>query len=130
MQKKFAFTKLSYFSFYLKDYEKAIEFYTGILGEPPKPYPNEALTGWPIGSTWLTFFPAKGGTDPNRNPCNSEFAIEVETPEEVDRLHSAFVEAGAKDVWTPEDTEMYVPMRFSAVDDPFGIRIDIICPLK
>jgi hypothetical protein len=58
-----------------------------------------------------------------------EFAIQVASPEEVDRLHQAFVSAGAKNSWTPEDTRMYEPMRFSAVDDPFGVRIDIYCPL-
>jgi hypothetical protein len=25
----------------------------------------------------------------------------------------------------PEDTEMYEPMRFCCVDDPFGVRIDV-----
>jgi len=53
----------------------------------------------------------------------------VATPDEVDALYQAFIKAGAKKGWEPFDTEMYEPMRFSYVDDPFGVRIDIICPL-
>ena len=29
----------------------------------------------------------------------------------------------------PTDTKMYEPMRFACVDDPFGVRVDIYCPL-
>jgi hypothetical protein len=29
-----------------------------------------------------------------------------------------------------EDTTMYEKMRFAAVDDPFGVRIDIYYPLE
>ena len=36
----------------------------------------------------------------------------------------------AKDCWTPEDTEMYEPMRFSCVDDPFGVRINVYCLIE
>jgi hypothetical protein len=91
---------------------------------------EEDIYGWQFGNTWLTFFPASEGTHPGSNPRNTEFAIQVATPQEVDRLHAARSEAGARNVRTPEDTEMYVPMRFSAVDDPFGVRIDIICPFN
>ena len=67
--------------------------------------------------------------DPEGNPRNAEFAIQVETPEQVDVLYEKLIAAGAKDCLKPEDTEMYDKMRFSCVDDPFGIRIDVICPL-
>ena len=30
----------------------------------------------------------------------------------------------------PEDTWMYEPMRFACVGDPFGVRIDIYCPIE
>jgi uncharacterized glyoxalase superfamily protein PhnB len=88
------------------------------------------IVGWRMGATWLTLFPSKESPHPGSNPRNAEFAIQVATPDEVDALYQAFIEAGAKKGWEPFDTEMYEPMRFSCVDDPFGVRIDIICPLK
>ena len=30
----------------------------------------------------------------------------------------------------PEDTWMYEPMRFACVNDPFGVRIYIYCPIE
>jgi methionine synthase I (cobalamin-dependent) len=81
-----------------------------------------------MGDTWLTFFSAEAAAYPGSNPRNAEFAIQVATPEEVDRLHAALITAGAKDIRTPEYTRMYVPMRFCCVEDPFGVRIDVLCP--
>jgi uncharacterized glyoxalase superfamily protein PhnB len=63
------------------------------------------------------------------NPRNTEFAIQVAAVEEVDRLHHALIAAGAKEYMAPADTRMYKPMRFACSDDPFGVRIDIYCPL-
>ena len=117
---------LNYMSFYLAEYQAAVEFYTKVLGEPE--VVQTGITGWRMGNTWLTFFPSKGGPHPDSNPRNGEFAIEVGQPGEVDQLHGRFVAAGGRDIWPPEDTEMYEPMRFGAVDDPFGIRVDIYCP--
>ena len=122
---------LNYVTMYLKDYEEAVAFYTQIFGPPPTNAPNGLLLwGWQLGSTWLTIFPSQEGTQPDSNPRNAEFAIQVGTPADVDRLHAAFIAAGAKDAWTPENTEMYEPMRFSCVDDPFGMRIDVYCPIE
>ena len=118
---------LSYPSFYIKDYAKAIAFYTNVFG-PPKS-DEESIKGWQLGDTWLTLFPSKDGPEPDSNPRNAEFAIQVATPEEVDHLYQALIDAGAKGGWMPEDAQMYEPMRFSYVDDPFGIRLDIYCPL-
>jgi hypothetical protein len=78
----------------------------------------------------LSLFPSQLGIHPNSNPRNAEFAIQVAAPGEVDALHAALIQAGAEDCWTPEDTAMYEPMRFACVDDPFGVRIDIFCPLN
>jgi len=64
------------------------------------------------------------------NPRNAEFAIQVAAPDEVDALYQAFIDAGVKKGWEPFDTEMYEKMRFSYIDDPFGVRIDIICPIE
>jgi predicted 3-demethylubiquinone-9 3-methyltransferase (glyoxalase superfamily) len=83
-----------------------------------------------MGATWLTLFPAKEASHLGSNPRNTEFAIQVAEPAEVDTLYQAFIEAGAKKGWEPFDTEMYEAMRFSFIDDPFGVRIDIICPIE
>ena len=120
---------LNYVSLYFKDYDKAVAYYTEVFG-PPVYSEDDPLCGWRLGSTWLTLFQSKDGTNPGGNPCNAEFAIQVESPERVDILHKAFLDAGATDRWTPEDTVMYEPMRFSAVDDPFGVRIDVYYPMN
>ncbi len=122
------FVDLNYVSLYFEDFQKAVEFYSAVLGEPDVMVEKPVICGFKLGDTWLTLFPSKEGTTPGKNPRNAEFAIQVATPEEVDKLHALFIEHGAKNCWTPEDTEMYDPMRFSAVDDPFGVRIDVICP--
>jgi len=87
------------------------------------------IRGWHLGSTWLTLFPSQGGTRPDANPCNTEFAVQAATSAEVDVLLQVLVDAGATSGWAAEDTEMYDPMRFGYVEDPFGVRIDVYCPL-
>lgn len=129
MSKTFTIVDLNYISLYIKDYEEAIAFYTKVFGEPETAPEDMALRGWRMGATWLTIFPSKEGSDPQGNPRNAEFAIEVSKPEDVDALYQALLDAGATAGWEPKDTEMYDPMRFAYVDDPFGVRIDIICPL-
>jgi len=126
---KFHIVDLNYISLYLKDFKSAVAFYTTVFGPPDESPDNVQLCGWKMGATWLTLFPSANGTHKDSNPRNAEFAIQVAAPAEVDALHQALLEAGAKDCWTPEDTTMYEPMRFSCVDDPFGVRIDIYCPL-
>lgn len=127
MNSDFGIVTLKYVSIYAKDLTQAIDFYSRVFGEPKVRDEKGSITGWPLGDTWLTLFPAKGGTDPERNPCNVEFAIKVSTDEQVDKLFEAFIAAGAKSAWKPEDTEMYEPMRFASIDDPFGVRIDMYC---
>ena len=83
-----------------------------------------------MGSTWLTLFPSQQGNYKGRNPRNSEFAIQVSKPQEVDILHQLLIDFGDKSCWVPEDTNMYEDMRFSCVDDPFGVRIDVYCLLE
>lgn len=121
---------LNYVSLYFVDLKQAVEFYSKVLGKPDIDTGDGKITGWKTGTTWLSVFPAKGGTRSDQNPCNCEFAIQVKTHQQVDELHDAFVAAGAKSSWKPEDTEMYEPMRFAAIDDPFGVRVDIYCPIK
>ena len=119
----FEIVGLNYVSLYVKDFEAAVEFYSRILDSPT--YEEKDTYGWKMGTTWLTIFPSKYGTSKGSNPCNTEFAIQVATPEAVDELYERFLEAGAKDYCPPENTTMYEPMRFACVDDPFGVRVDI-----
>ena len=82
-----------------------------------------------MGTSWLTLLPSNLGTSPITNPCYAEFAVQVSTPLDVDVLHKRLLSAGAAEVMPPHDTSMYEPMRFSCVDDVFGVRIDVYCPL-
>ena len=120
---------LAYVSLYFHAFEAAISFYTTVLGPPDTVTPDGNIQGWKFGNTWLTLFPSAIGTRPERNPANAEFAILVPRPDDVDRLHEALVDAGATTVMKPQDTWMYEPMRFCCVDDPFGARVDVLCPL-
>lgn len=124
----FKIVGVNYVSLYVKDFDAAVEFYSRILNPPT--YEEKDTYGWKMGTTWLTIFPSKYGTSQGRNPCNAEFAIQVATPEAVDELYEMFLKAGAKDYCPPEDTQMYESMRFACVDDPFGMRIDVYCPIQ
>lgn len=121
---------LNYVSFYFEDLDGAVAFYTEVLGEPDEVVEEPVIFGWKMGSTWLTFFPSRIGTHDGSNPRNGEFAIQVDTSDQVDALYQRFLDAGATECSAPEDTEMYDPMRFSCVDDPFGVRVDIYCPIR
>ncbi len=132
MGKDFEVVDLNYVSLYIHDYEDAIKFYTEVFGAPDTAIHDAdmgAIHGWRMGATWLTLFPSEQGSAPESKPRNSEFAIQVAKPQQVDALYAALVAAGANAGWEPRDTEMYDPMRFSYADDPFGTRIDIICLL-
>lgn len=120
---------LNYVSLYYHDHKEAVAFYTAVFGEPDSVH-EEVIIGWKLGDTWLTLFPDTESSHPGSNPRNTEFAIQVASPEDVDRLHAAFVAAGAAVVHTPEHTKMYEQMRFSVIKDPFGVYIDVLCPDK
>ena len=126
----FQIVGLNYVSLYIEDFAEALDFYERVFGPAENADEAGQIYGWWMGSTWLTVFPSKGGTHEGSNSRNVEFAIQVSTPEEVDALHQALITAGAKNCWAPEDTTMYEEMRFSCVDDPFGVRIDIYCPIE
>lgn len=116
---------LNYVSLYIEDFSEAIEFYEQVFGPPETVDEAGGIYGWRMGATWLTLFPSEQGSYKGSNPRNAEFAIQVSKPEEVDVLYELLLNAGAKSCWAPEDTNMYEDMRFSCVDDPFGVRIDI-----
>ena len=124
-----AIVGLQYVSLYFHDLDQAIAYYTAVFGPPDEVMESKTIWGWRMGNTWLTLFASKIGTDPERNPCNAEFAIQVERKDQVDELVGRLVEHGGKVCMAPEDTWMYETMRFAAVDDPFGVRIDVICPI-
>ena len=126
-EKPFKIVDLNFVSLYFVDLEKAVAFYSGIFGEPDQIYLEGPHYGWKLGATWLTLFESKIGTAVSSNPHNTEFAIQVAEHGEVDRLYDALIATGSKPCHKPEDTEMYVPMRFCCVDDPFGVRIDVYC---
>lgn len=127
--KPFSIVGLNFVSLYMRDIEAALAFYTHVFGPHEYTEDGQTLFGWRMGSTWLTMFPSIAGTDTERNPCNTEFGIQVETPEQVDVLYDALIAAGAASGMSPSDTIMYDKMRFSCVDDPFSVRIDVYCPL-
>ena len=119
---------LNYVSLYLEDLEKGKAFYSKLFGPPV--YKEGGLYGWKMGATWLTLFPSSAGTSTGSNPRNTEYAIQVDRPEQVDVLYQKLLDLGSKICRKPEDTWMYEPMRFACVDDPFGVRIDIYCPIE
>lgn len=130
MPETFEIVSLNYVSVYVRDLEDALSFYSGVFGPPTYCEDDGRINGFKMGNTWLTIFSSDQGTSPGKNPRNAEFAIQVKAPAQVDALHAAMISAGAANIWTPEDTTMYEPMRFASVDDPFGMRIDIYCPLS
>ena len=128
-QRSYNVVGLNYVSLYIKDLREAIAFYSQIFGPPESINENGKIHGWRMGSTWLTLFPSTAGTARDSNPRNAEFAIQVSAAEEVDALYRTLIAAGAQECMQPADTAMYEPMRFACVDDPFGVRMDIYCPL-
>lgn len=125
--KPFKIVDLNFVTLYFLDLAQAVAFYTGIFGPPDEVVEADPHYGWKLGGTWLTFFESKYGTAVSTNPHNTEFAIQLAEPGEVDRLFAALVAAGSNPIHTVEDTQMYVPMRYGCVDDPFGVRLDVYC---
>lgn len=120
---------LGYVSLYFKDLQPAITFYSQVFGAPASVDEQMQIYGWRLGATWLTLLASKAAPYPESNPRNSEFAIQVSAVAAVDSLYQALLTAGAKSCMAPADTRMYEAMRFACVDDPFGVRIDIYCPI-
>ena len=104
---------------FFSEYEKAIEYYALVLG-PPGYVEGEDVRGWRIGSGWLTLLKSNQG-----DPQNTEFTILMETVEDAERLHAAFIKHGGQGN-PPSDELMYEPIRYCSVVDPFGTSILII----
>jgi hypothetical protein len=107
---------------YFEEFDAAVSYYRQVLG-PPAYIEGEGTRGWSIGSGWLTLLRGKSG-----NPRNVEVTLQVETPEEAERLQRAFIEAGGEGP-APSDELMYDPIRFCPARDPFGTEMLIISPL-
>ena len=103
-------------------FDSAVSYYRQVLGSPAY-VEGEGTRGWPIGSGWLTLLRGKSG-----NPRNVEVTLQLESPEEAERLQRAFIEAGGEGP-TPSDELMYEPIRSCPVRDPFGTEVLIISPL-
>jgi hypothetical protein len=107
---------------YFADFDAAVAYYSGVLGEPG--YTEGTGTcGWEIGSSYLTLLRGGDGA-----PANTEIGLIMETPAEADRLHAAFIAAGGAGE-APSDQEIYQPIRYCPVTDPFGTDLLIYAPL-
>ena len=107
---------------YFEDFELAASYYQQALG-PPAYVEGKGTKGWQIGSGWLTLLEGKSG-----NPTNVEVTLQMESPDEAEKLQKAFMEAGGKGASASNEL-MYVPIRSCPVRDPFGTEILIISPL-
>ena len=110
-------------SLYYENFEAVIEYYEKVLG-PPAYIEGAGTRGWRIGAGWLTLFQSEKG-----NPNNMGVTFVVETPAEAEALQRAFIEAGGEGP-EPSDELMYEPVRFCLMNDPFGVELLIISPLK
>ncbi len=107
---------------YFEAFNPAVGYYESVLG-PPAYVEGEGTRGWPIGAGWLTLLQGKGGS-----PRNVELTLQMETPEDAERLQRAFIEAGGQGR-APSDQLMYAPVRSCPVRDPFGTEILIVSRL-
>lgn len=120
---RFGYEGLGGVALYFDRYDEAVVFYTEVLG-PPNYVEGEGTRGWLLGDGWLTLFAVKQGA-----PSNAETQIRMSSPAEADRLHAAFLAAGATGE-APTDELMYEPIRFCALTDPFGTEILIYARLE
>jgi len=119
---KFEFVGLHGIALFINDYEAAVAYYSEVLG-PPGYVEGKFTNGWQIGDIWLTLFPSEAG-----GPKNTEIHFLVNSPDEADRLHQAFIDAGGKGE-EPSDQLMYEPIRYCSVQDPFGTNLLIVSRL-
>ena len=107
---------------FYQDYKAAIAYYERVLG-PPAYVEGEGTRGWRIGQGWLTLLMGKSG-----NPSNLEITFVMSSPAQAEVLQRAFIEAGGTGP-VPSDELMYVPIRYCAVTDPFGVELLVISSL-
>ena len=107
---------------FFEDFDSAADYYQQMLGTPAY-VEGEGTRGWQIGSGWLTLLRGKSG-----NPRNVEVTLQMDTPEEAERLQRAFIVAGGEGP-TPSNQLMYEPIRSCPVIDPFGTEFLITSPI-
>ncbi|MBT8203437.1 MAG: hypothetical protein HKN74_12090 [Acidimicrobiia bacterium] len=90
---------------------------------PPSYVEGSGTRSWILNGTWLTLLRGTHG-----NPANVEVPFVMATPDEADRLHRAFIDAGGTGP-DPIDTLMGVPVRYCPAKDPFGVDLLVYCPL-
>jgi uncharacterized glyoxalase superfamily protein PhnB len=118
-EQRYGFSGLAGYSIFIKEYDKALAYYTEVLGAPAY-VEGEFTHGWRMGDTWFTLFPAR-----QEGPKRMEVTILMDSIEEAERLHAAFIAAGGSGE-APSDELMYEPIRFCSVKDPFGTDVLII----
>ncbi len=119
----YAYQGLHGVTLYFQDYERAVAYYSQVLG-PPAYLEGQGTRGWHIGDTWLTLLKGSAG-----NPTNAEINFVMATPAEAERLQAAFIAAGGQGE-LPSDQLMYAPVRYCPVRDPFGTDILIFSFLE
>lgn len=118
----FKFSGIQGATLFYQEYAQALVFFRQVFGEPAY-VEGEFTHGWQLGRSWLTVFPAKEGS-----PTNLEIPIYLQTPQEVDRLYTAFIAAGAQGE-PPIDTLMYTPVHMTVVTDPFGVQFTLVAEI-
>ena len=113
---RFSFRGVLGATLYFAEYDRAVAFYTEVLG-PPAYVEGKGTRSWRVGDTWLTLLMGGDGA-----PRNTEIPLVMETPAEAERLQRAFIEAGATGE-TPTDQLMGEPIRYCPLVDPFGAEI-------
>lgn len=120
---RFAFRGVNGATLYFAEYDRAVAFYSGVLG-PPGYVEGGGTRSWRIGDTWLTLLAGGDGY-----PRNTEVPIVMASPAEAERLHAAFLAAGASGD-APSDQLMGEPIRYCPVTDPFGTEVLIYARLE
>lgn len=112
---RFAYEGIWGAAIYVKDrFEEALAYYTRVLG-PPSYEEGAGTRSWTLGGTTFTLL--KEGTG---GPTHTELILMMKSPEEAERLHAAFIEAGGHGA-PPSDQLMVEPLRYCPVTDPFGM---------
>ncbi len=119
---RFRFRGIRGAALFFEAFDEAVAFYTSVLG-PPNYVEGAGTRSWVVGDSWLTLLAGQSGS-----PVNAEVQLVVDDPAEADRLHAAFVEAGAAGT-PPSDELMHKPVRFCSFTDPFGVDVLITADL-
>ena len=118
---RFRFGSIGGVAVYVEAFDSAVAYYAQVLG-PPAYLEGTGTRSWRIGSSWFTLLRGTNG-----GPNNVEIVIDMESPQEAERLQEAFIDAGGSGA-PPSDQLMHEPVRYCPVRDPFGLDVLIISP--